>query len=295
MTEPDVEALASRILAASDAVSSIPPISDERPAFDLADAYRVSAEIARRRIARGERPVGWKIGFTNRTIWDEYGVHAPIWGPMYHTTVEAVDPTRGPAPCPIGALVEPRIEPEIVLRFAAPPHPDMDEKALLDCIDGVAHGFEIVQSVYPAWRFTAADTVAAFALHGRLRHGPFAPVAEDRPGWLAKLADFEIALSRDGAEIDRGVAKNVLDGPLSACRHFVRGLADYPIGWAVRAGDIVTTGTITRAFPIRPGERWTTRIPAFRSPAWTSPSSVKSRAPRPPASRPSQTDRPRPG
>jgi 2-keto-4-pentenoate hydratase len=136
----------------------------------------------------------------------------------------------------------------------------MDEKALLDCIDGVAHGFEIVQSVYPAWRFKAADTVAALALHGRLRHGPFAPVAQDRPGWLAKLADFEVALFRDGAEVDRGIARNVLDGPLSACRHFVRGLADYPNGWAVRPGDIVTTGTITRAFPIRPGERWTTRI-----------------------------------
>src|SRR5688572_443506 len=108
MSETEVAAIAARILGAADSVSSIPPISNERPSFDLADAYHVSAEITRRRIARGERPVGWKIGFTNRTIWDEYGVHAPIWGPMYDTTVRAVDPTRGPVPCPIGALVEPR-------------------------------------------------------------------------------------------------------------------------------------------------------------------------------------------
>ena len=83
----DTSALAERILAALDATASIPPLTDSDPAFDLDAAYRVSAEITRRRMARGERPVGWKIGFTNRTIWDEYGVHAPIWGPMYASTV----------------------------------------------------------------------------------------------------------------------------------------------------------------------------------------------------------------
>ena len=57
---------------------ALAPITDGRADFDLADAYRVSARILARRIARGERPVGWKIGFTNRTIWDEYGVHVSI-------------------------------------------------------------------------------------------------------------------------------------------------------------------------------------------------------------------------
>jgi 2-oxo-3-hexenedioate decarboxylase len=137
----------------------------------------------------------------------------------------------------------------------------MDERQLLDCIDAVGHGCEIVQSVFPGWRFKAADTVAAFALHGRYLHGPLVTIAPpDREQWLARLTRFEMVLFRDGQEIDRGSAENVLGGPLSALMHFVRGLSERPLPFGVRAGDLVTTGTVTRAFPVRPGERWTTQV-----------------------------------
>ena len=63
-------------------------------------------------------------------------------------------------------------------------------------------------------------------------------------------------LSRDGAEVDRGRAANVLGGPLSALRHLVEMRIDPPLA----PGEIVTTGTVTRAFPVAPGERWTTRV-----------------------------------
>jgi 2-oxo-3-hexenedioate decarboxylase len=258
--ESKVEEIAARILAASDAVRSIPPITDGIPEFDLADAYRVSAAITRTRIARGERPVGWKIGFTNRTIWDEYGVHAPIWGPVYDTTATAVSPSAT-IDAPLAGLSEPRIEPEIVFRIAAPPDPAMDDRALFGCIDGITHGFEIVQSVFPGWRFKAADTVAAFALHARLYHGAFAAPSEGEgaDGWIERLGAFEIVLSRDGAFVDRGQGANVLGSPLAALGHFVRGL-DRVSGEHLKPGDVVTTGTVTRAFPVSAGETWQSEI-----------------------------------
>ena len=64
---------------------------------------------------------------------------------------------------------------------------------------------------------------------------------------------------RNDTEMERGVGKNVLGGPLSALRHFVRGMTAYP-GYALKAGDIVTTGTLTRALSIAQGERWNTRL-----------------------------------
>ncbi len=76
------------------------------------------------------------------------------------------------------------------------------------------------------------------------------------PRW----SGFEIALFRDGALVDRGEAGNVLGGPVSALRHLVEALAADPEAEPLRAGDIVTTGTVTRAFPISPGERWTTAV-----------------------------------
>jgi 2-oxo-3-hexenedioate decarboxylase len=176
-TEEGRNDLAAQVLAAAAARTSIPPFTQNRPDFDLREAYAVSALVTERRIARGERPVGWKIGFTNTTIWDEYGVHAPIWGPMFDTTVQSM---QGGEPCSLTGLLEPRIEPEIIFRLARAPEPGMDERAILGCIDAVAHGFEIVQSLFPDWRFQAADTVAAFALHGRLRHGPLIPPPASR-------------------------------------------------------------------------------------------------------------------
>src|SRR5262249_47883482 len=120
------------------------------------------------------RVIGRKIGFTNRTIWAEYAVYAPIWGFLFDTTVSALAPPRQGAqhPFPLAQFAEPRIEPEIVFRLAAAPSPDMDEAALFGCIDWVAQGFEIVQSVFPGWKFAPADTVIANAMHGALLLAP---------------------------------------------------------------------------------------------------------------------------
>lgn len=250
---------AQRALDALQTRTAIAPFSNDDPSFDLVGAYRTAAVIATARRARGETPVGWKIGFTNRTIWDEYGVHAPIYGPLYDSTVTHV---AGPAQLSIGHLLEPRIEPEIVFRLKKTPAPDMDEEALVGCLDGVAHGFEIVQSIFPGWRFKAADTVAAFGLHGAEVVGPFTPM----PGWRTPqewrklLERFSITLFKDGIEIDRGIADNVLGGPLSALRHFVGEIARDPDQEMPGPGMIISTGTITRAFPIAPGESWTTRV-----------------------------------
>lgn len=256
----DTGILAARILAALKTRTPLAPISEGEPAFDLADAYAISADITARRIKRGEFPVGWKIGFTNRTIWSEFGVRAPIWGPMYDTSVFEV-PVGAGAECALATLMEPRIEPEIAFRFAASPVPGMPAAELIACLDGVAHGFEIVQSVYPGWKFQAADTVAACALHGRYFHRPFVPIHEaDRDAWFSRLSDFGITLIRNGESVDRGRSENVLGGPLEALAHFVDGLDVHGAGARVKAGEIVTTGTVTRALPVAAGETWSTAL-----------------------------------
>lgn len=249
----DPAALSAELLALADRAGSRAPITDGDPTFDVPAAYRAAARVVADRVARGETPVGWKIGFTNRTIWDEYRVHAPIWGPVYDTTAAPLP--DGPATLSLGPLMEPRIEPEIVLRLARSPAPGMDEDALLAAIDGVALGFELVQSPYPAWRFRAPDCIAAFALHGRLRHRTFVDPHAAGIG-RTDLERFTARLSCDGEERDRGVAANVLDGPLSALKAFVDGLPETPLGPRVAAGSIVTTGTLTRALPVAPGETW---------------------------------------
>jgi 2-oxo-3-hexenedioate decarboxylase len=257
-TASDIDRIAAEACDVLHSGRQVAPFSSRTQAFDLGQAYRVAAAVRRLREARGERTIGRKIGFTNRTIWDEYGVSAPMWGYVYDQTVRDLP---GPGePVSLAELAEPRIEPEIMFGLAAAPTPDMDERALLGCMAWLAHGFEIVQSIFPRWEFALADTVAGYGLHGKLLIGPRHELGDDRDAWHRNLSTFEIDLFRNGEPVDHGRAANVLGGPLSALRHLVAVLADDPDNPPLAAGEIVTTGTLTRAFPVFPGESWSTKL-----------------------------------
>lgn len=240
----------------------------EPPAgLDLAAAYRVADACGQRLQAAGDRPRGWKIGFTNRTIWDRYGVHQPIWGRVWDSTLTLLDGTA--ASVSLAGLVQPRLEPEIVFGFARAPRAGMDEAELADCVDWVAHGVEIVHTHVDGWRFEGpAMPVADFGLHGRLLVGPRRPLAE----WAAPgpaLAALTLTLCRGDEPVDRGRGHWVLDGPLNALRLWLQALADTAPGEGVQAGEVVTTGTLTDAWPVAAGQAWRTetddpRLPGLR-------------------------------
>ena len=136
----------------------------------------------------------------------------------------------------------------------------MDDAALIGCVEWVAHGFELVQSIFPHWKFTPADTVAANGLHGALLIGPRHPVGPRAEEWRRTLTTFDIDLKWNGAQMDRGRAGNVMEGPLSTLRYvmdlLVKDFANPPLA----PGEIVTTGTLTKALPVKPGEMWSTEL-----------------------------------
>jgi 2-oxo-3-hexenedioate decarboxylase len=252
--------LATELLDALDRNVLIEPITARYPAFDEAAAYQVNAELFRRRCARGERPIGRKIGFTNRTIWPEYGVYTPMWAHVYDTTVTFFEGNDGSLE--IGHLAQPRIEPEILLHFQTSPVGARSEAEILECVDWIAHSVEVVQSHFPDWKFKAADTAAAFGLHGALMVGPPRPIADlgTPEELIAKLRTFSIALSKNGEVQARGGGFNVLDSPLLAFAHLQTVLEGLPQFEPVQAREIVTTGTLTAALPIQAGEIWSTEL-----------------------------------
>src|ERR1700761_6986637 len=108
-----------RILAHFDAGTPWPAADAAAVPDDLQQAYEAAFALRRLREARGEKVVGYKIGFTNRTIWERYAVFGPIWGPVYDSTLswceDAGEITLAPSSLP-------RLEPECALGMrAAPP------------------------------------------------------------------------------------------------------------------------------------------------------------------------------
>jgi 2-keto-4-pentenoate hydratase len=228
--------------------------------LDSASAYAHALAVRGMRIARGEVPLGYKVGFTNRNIWPRYQVFAPVWGTVWSTTVTFCE---GEGELSLAATSQPRIEPEAVFGIRATPPADATFDELLACIEWMAPGFEIVQSHQPAWIFAAADTIADGGLHARLLVGRKMPVAGTTGGaaaFEAQLAASRVSLSRGDEIIDRGAGANVLDGPLHALDYFLRELRACPGAPDLRPGDVVTTGTWTDAWPVFAGERWSAQF-----------------------------------
>jgi 2-oxo-3-hexenedioate decarboxylase len=253
------EAVAAELRCAIEAAATIAPIATRHHGFDLSLGLRVRRALEAERRARGASPIGRKVGFTNRSIWPVYGVDAPIWAHVWSDTVIAAP--QGAATVSLAGLVQPRIEPELALRLACPLTAiGADPVQVLACCDGYCHTLEIVQSHFPGWRFELADAAADCACHGRLVVGPWRRIdPSQREALATALAAGEVTLFREGTPVACGRGENALGHPALAVGAFlVDALAREPGAPGLAAGEIVTTGTLTDAYPVAPGETWST-------------------------------------
>lgn len=264
MSETIINKVAQEVEEAQDNCIQIAPFTSRLEQFSISDAYKVADIIHKRRTEAGYTPVGRKLGFTNKEMWSVYGVCEPIWSYVYDKTVRQLSDGQGR--CHIRNYAEPKIEPEIVLHFSASPPVDASPLELLECIDWIAHGIEIVQSHYPGWEFKAQDTIADRALHAELFTGEPLPVRQINQDLVKALEEFRLDLFCNSDLCEQGVGRNVLGSPLKAVSYLITilsdfsGLSDQIQAAPVQAGELITTGTLTTACPVRAGQLWSTSI-----------------------------------
>lgn len=274
LPSPDIGAIAAEVVNIFQTTQQTTPFSQRYHDFTQEKAYQVTS-LARNLLERTYGiPIGRKIGFTNRDMWAEYNIDRPIWGYMWRSTVRdlAFDDAAAAAPgiakapclCTLAPGAELKIEAEIVLGLAASPRPGMSDAELLACLAWIAPGFEVVNSIFPGWRFGVADTIAGFGLHSQLWIGRRVSVSlsdHDAVGGLGKqLESFKVTLLRDGEKVADGGGAMVLGSPIKALGHLVELLARDSHNSPLRAGEIITTGTLTRALTVRAGEVWATEM-----------------------------------
>ena len=252
--------LSRELISLHEEPREVPPFSSRYPGLTPAAGYEAARALHEHRISAGWRAMGRKIGFTNRTLWERYGVHEPMWGMVYDRTLIVAQ--GGRARVPLSGLVNPRIEPEICFALRSPPAPGR----LIESIDWMAHAVEIVQCHHPRWQVTIADCTADNGLHGRLIVGEAVPLPPDVE---ARLPGVEAELYCGERLVDRGLGANVLGSPLAALAHLVALLARQPDAPALRAGEIITTGVLSDAHPVAAGEAWHTRISGLPLPGLT--------------------------
>jgi len=256
----DATTLAKELIDLHEHPRLVAPFSTRFPGLTAESGYAAARVLHAHRLAQGWRLAGRKNGFTNRGIWARYGVNGPMWGAVYDRTLILAQDNR--AVVPLAGLMQPRIEPEICFKLKAAPPRTRNPAALLEAIEWIAHSIEIVSCHHPEWKMTLPDCVADNALHGRLIVGT--PVAVEKIAGLAAALPFlKISLFKNQEKIDHGVGANVLDSPLLSLAFLVDILAEQKDSPQLRAGEIISTGTLTDAHPVRAGETWRTDLHGF--------------------------------
>ena len=86
------------------------------------------------------------------------------------------------------------------------------------------------------------------------------------PGVLSDLESFTITLSCDGHMRERGRGSNALGSPLRAVAYLINVIAKQPQASPLQAGELVTTGTLTAALPVKDGQNWSTKLDGIALP-----------------------------
>ncbi|HZC71659.1 MAG TPA: fumarylacetoacetate hydrolase family protein [Jatrophihabitans sp.] len=199
---------------------------------DLAAAYRIQRELVGHRLARGERLVGCKLGFTSKAKMAQMGVSEIIVGRLTDA-MQLADGTE----VDLGRFIHPRIEPEIAFRLGR----DVDGD-IADCVDAVAPALEIIDSRYRDFRFSLADVIADNTSAAAFVVGEWQPMRD--------VADLAVRLVVDGSDAEVGSTAAILGHPLRALEELAPLAAKYDI--AMRAGDVILAGAATAAVPFGP-------------------------------------------
>jgi len=276
MTDPRVSALAQEMLDAYTAgrLIAVPPSAREG-GCDLDTGYAVEAELTRIRRAAGRRTVGRKIGLANRAVWRAMKMKTLVWANMYDDTVHQA--TRGEATLSLARMRAPRLEPEIVVKLKTVPErgpssqhgpvgsqsdptmlqPGVDAAGALEAVEWYAFAFEVVDCPFPDWKFTPGDFMASLGLHAALVVGEPRPVRREAiPQLVGELAAFTARLSKNGQVVQEGGGRNVLDSPALCLVELASAVPAQPGAEPLRAGELISTGSLTVAPPIAAGERW---------------------------------------
>ncbi|GIM87309.1 4-oxalocrotonate decarboxylase [Salinispora arenicola] len=238
MIGPDIAGIAGQLVAAADSGTAIPQLAAET-GLDVDAAYAVQAELVRRRLERGERLVGLKMGLTSKAKMAQVGVDEVIWGRL-------TDAMRIPdgGSLSVGDFIHPRVEPEVAFLLDRQPDPGEPVAGFATAVRAVAPAIELIDSRYADFTFSLPDVIADNTSAGAFVVGPWCPVPDG-------LDNLGVLLEIDGRVVQVGSTAAILGDPRRAFDEGVRLAGQH--GVRLRTGWVFLAGAATAAVALRPG------------------------------------------
>jgi 2-oxo-3-hexenedioate decarboxylase len=209
--------------------------------LSLQDAYEVQARSVARRLARGERRAGYKLGFTSRAKMVQMGLHEVIWGRLTDAMVVADG-----AGVPAARFIHPRVEPEVCFLLGEPLEGTVTPLQAMRALAGVAPALEVIDSRYRDFKFSLPDVVADNCSAAAIVVGPWSDPTRD-------VANLGLLLEVDGRPAQLGSTAAILGHPVRSLVAAARLVG--AAGERLEAGDLLMAGGATEAVALRPGSR----------------------------------------
>jgi len=207
--------------------------------LNLDEAYAVQVMSIGRRLARGERRVGVKMGLTSRQKMEQVGVSEVIWG---HLT-DAMRVEEG-GTVDMSKYVHPRVEPEVAYLMKKPLAGEVSPLEALDAVEAVAPALEIIDSRYEDFKFALGDVIADNSSSSGFVIGPWQAPDTD-------VSNLGILLSFDGRPVQVGSTAAILGNPIRSLVAAARMVGRW--GQRLEPGDVVLAGGATAAAHLAPG------------------------------------------
>lgn len=228
---------------------------------DRVEAYAVQDEMAC--LLGGDRAnavAGWKVGATSPGVQKAEGYDGPIPGRVFASTIYGSDTS-----VPLTRCADAKVEAEVAFRFKAAPERErapFSLEGLEELVTAMA-AYDITGTRYaPACREgwdSRQNMLAGIADNG---NGGVVVLGAEAPEW--RRLDFmqlEVELRINDGEPVQNLWEESRGDPLGALEWMVNQV--YERGFALAAGDVILTGSLTEPQTLQPGDRVDCRMPGL--------------------------------
>lgn len=238
--------IAKQLIRSEGEKQAIEPLTTTYPGITVRDAYRIQMAQIDRRVLKGAKIVGKKVGLTSTVMQSMFNVTTPDFGHLLDDMmiVEAED-------IDLNEFIAPKLECEIAFILKEDLQgPGMTREDVEAATDYVVPAFEIIDSRIRDWKIRFEDTVADNGSSARAILGGIPTSLRD-----LDLEHLGMIFSKNGCLIDTAAGAAVMGNPIEAVVWLANTLGEY--GISLKANEVILSGALTGAVPVEAGAIYT--------------------------------------
>lgn len=245
----NIEKIVDILIDAEENQKEISKFSSHEPELNHENAYDIQHRLVEKKLAKGHRITGMKMGLTSWAKMEQMGIKDPLYGHLFDY-MEVLNHGA----ISMKGLIHPKVESEIAFIFKTDlSGNDLSDAQIIDALDSAVPVMEIVDSRYENFNFTLPDVIADNCSSSRYIIGERKYGVKNLP-----YDKLKVTLSINGEIVDKGLGAAVLGHPFNSVKELAKMLSRRNL--AIPKGTIILTGGITKAFIIKSGDSVLTTI-----------------------------------